>query len=451
MTEKKNNILEGNILPALTRFAIPILFSLILQALYGAVDLWMVSQFASNADVSAVSTGSQTMLIVNGIVTGLSMGITVLLGQAQGEKNNEKGADIIGSSTWIFFFFAVILTAVLLFNANSLATLLNAPAPAFQKTIDYILICGSGTLFVVAYNVLNGIFCGLGDSKTPLIFVGIACVVNITADYLLIDIFKMGARGAAIATIGAQAVSVILSAFIIKKKIPFAIGKENFRFKKDLGFSILKLGFPIALLRMSNEISYLIIIGLVNSLGVVAAAGVGIAEKLVMFILLIPTAYMSAISAFVAQNEGAGQFERSKKTLWTGMATAAVIGGVISYISFFHGDALSYLFINDPEVIAASAVFLKATSIECFVLSLAYCFDGYFNGVERTAFVMIQGVSASLFVRIPYAFFASTRPDPDLFNIGMSSAWAAIFMMVVSTAYYVLLQKKQKKQNYTNT
>ena len=448
MTKSKNTILEGRIFPALTKFAIPILFSLILQALYGAVDLWMVSQFGTNADVSAVSTGSQTMLIVNGIVTGLSMGITVLLGQAQGEKNDKKGADILGSSSWIFLALAVIMTAVLLIFANPLAVLLNAPEVAFKKTVDYILICGAGTIFVVAYNVLNGIFCGLGDSKTPLIFVGIACVVNIVADYTLIDIFKMGAEGAAIATISAQAVSVILSGFIIKKKLPFKIGLENFKFNKKLGFGILKLGFPIALLRMSNEISYLIIIGLVNKLGVVASSGVGIAEKLVMFILLIPTAYMSAISAFVAQNEGAGQKDRSVKTLWTGMATAAVIGGVISYFSFFHGDSLSLLFISDPEVIKASATFLKATSIECFVLSLAYCFDGYFNGIEKTAFVMIQGVGASLLVRIPYAYFASTRVNPSLFNIGMSSALAAIAMLVVSWIYYELYKRKrQKKEN----
>ena len=444
MTKSKNTILEGRIFPALTKFAIPILFSLILQALYGAVDLWMVSQFGTNADVSAISTGSQTMLIVNGIVTGLSMGITVLLGQAQGEKNDKKGADIIGSSAWIFLGLAVIMTVVLLIFANPLAVLLNAPEEAFKQTVDYIFICGAGTIFVVAYNVLNGIFCGLGDSKTPLIFVGIACVVNIAADYTLIDVFKMGAEGAAIATIAAQAVSVILSAFIIKKKLPFAIGKENFKFSKKLGFGIIKLGFPIALLRMSNEVSYLIIIGLVNKLGVEASSGVGIAEKLVMFILLIPTAYMSAISAFVAQNEGAGQKERSVKALWIGMATAAAIGGVISYFSFFHGDTMSLMFINDPGVIKASSMFLKATSIECFVLSLAYCFDGYFNGIEKTAFVMIQGVGASLLVRIPYAYFASISPDPSLFNIGMASAWAAIAMLIVSWVYYIIYRKKRK-------
>lgn len=444
MTNDKNEILEGRIFPALTKFAIPILFSLILQALYGAVDLWMVSRFGTNADVSAVSTGSQTMLIVNGIVTGLSMGITVLLGQAKGEKNDKKAADIIGFCTWIFFILAIIMTAVLLLSSESLAVLLNAPKEAFAQTKEYILICGAGTIFVVAYNVLNGIFCGLGDSRTPLIFVGIACVVNIAADYILIDVFNMGAKGAAIATISAQAVSVILSGFIIRKKLPFSIGRENFKLDKKLGLGILKLGFPIALLRMSNEISYLIIIGLVNKLGVVASSGVGIAEKLVMFILLIPTAYMSAISAFVAQNEGAGQKRRSVKTMWTGMATAAVIGGVISYISFFHGDLMSLMFINDPEVIEASSTFLKATSIECFVLSLAYCFDGYFNGIEKTSFVMLQGVGASLLIRIPYAYFASTREIPSLFNIGMASAWAAIAMLIVSWTYYKIYKHKSR-------
>ena len=197
----------------------------------------------------------------------------------------------------------------------------------------------------------------------------------------------------------------------------------------------------MALLRMANEISYLIILGFVNTLGVVASSGVGIAEKLVMFILLIPTAYMSAVSAFVAQNTGAGQYARARQTLWVGMMTAAVIGGAMAYLSFFHGDALSRLFIGDVAVIAASAEFLKATALECFILSLAYCYDGYFNGIEKTTFVMVQGIIAALCVRIPYAYYASVQPEPSLFNIGLSTALAAAFMFVVCTAYYLWNRK----------
>lgn len=442
MDKSQNSILSGSIFFSLTKFSIPILFSLILQALYGAVDLWMVSQFGTNADVSAVSTGSQTIMIINGVITGLSMGVTILLGQSIGQKNNRRSADIIGTSMLIFMGIGILLTILLLSMAPYLATLLNTPMEAFNKTVNYIFICGVGILFVVGFNVFNAIFCGMGDSKTPLIFVSIACLTNILVDYILIDLLKMGAVGAAIATIFAQAVSVFCCFIMIKKKLPFAFTKENMIYNKKIAFSILKLGTPVALLRMCNEVSYLIILGFVNTLGVVASSGVGIAEKLVMFILLIPTAYMSAISTFVAQNMGAGQKLRAQKTLWIGMVTAAVIAGMMSYLSFFHGQMLSYLFIDNAAVVEASAEFLKATSIECFTLSIAYCYDGYFNGIEKTGFVMVQGICAALFIRIPYAYFASTRVHPQLFNIGLSTAFAAMFMLVVCSIYYVLNHKK---------
>lgn len=437
----KNTILEGSIVIALTRFAVPLLFSLILQALYGAVDLWMVSRFALNVDVSAVSTGSQTMLIVNGIVTGLAMGITILLGQSVGEGNDNQSARIIGTSTWIFAALALGLTLLLLTGAPTLTTALHAPVEAYQRTVHYNMICGAGTVFVVGYNVLNGIFCGLGDAKTPLYFVMIACAVNIVADYVLIVHVGLGAEGAAVATIAAQAVSVVFALALIKRRLPFEMHRADFGAERALAVNILKLGIPVALLRMANEISYLIILGFVNTLGVVASSGVGIAEKLVMFILLIPTAYMSAVSAFVAQNTGAGQHARARQTLWVGMMTAAVIGGAMAYLSFFHGDALSRLFIGDVAVIAASAEFLKATALECFILSMAYCYDGYFNGIEKTTFVMVQGIIAALFVRIPYAYYASIKPTPSLFNIGLSTALAAAFMFVVCSGYYAWHRK----------
>ncbi len=441
----KNNILEGPILPALMTFALPILLSLLLQALYGAVDLWMVSRFSTNADISAVATGSQTMMIATGIVTGLAMGITVLLGQAMGEKNEEQGAHIIGSSLWIFSALALVFLVVLLTLAPQLATALHAPAAAYGRTVHYIRICGAGVLFIVAFNVFNGIFCGLGDSKTPLLFVLVACVVNIVGDYVLIDLRHMGAAGAAVATVAAQAVSVLLSLCIIGKKLPFSMSWQDLRFRGKLSLQVVKLGSPIALQNMCNELSYLIIIGLVNELGEVASSGVGIAEKLVMFIMLIPTAYMSAISAFVAQNVGAQQLRRAKATMWNGMATAACIGGVMAYLCFFHGDSMARIFIDDPAVVAAAAEFLKATAIECFLLSITYCFTGYFNGVGKTSFVMVQGLCAVILVRIPYAVYASRRPEPTLLNIGMSMAFAALFMFMVCGGYYLLRSRKEAR------
>lgn len=443
MSEKNNNFLEDPILPSLLKFAVPILFALLLQALYGAVDLWAVGIFGTAADVSAVSTGSQTMLIITGVITGLSMGTTILLGQKIGEKNEKEAGDVIGTSIWIFAVLSVILTIIMLLAAPKIAVVMHAPKEAFQKTVNYIRICGAGTVFIVAYNVISSIFRGIGNSKAPLLFVFIACIANIIGDIVLISFLHMGTEGAAVATIAAQAVSVILSVRMIRKKgFPFVFTKKNLLFETGTAKGIMKLGSPLAFQDMCNEISYLILIGLVNTLGLTASAGVGIAERLVMFILLIPMSFMSSISAFVAQNIGAGLPKRAKKAMWLGMMTSVSLGGIMAYVSFFHGDLLSRIFTTDTPVIAASAEFLKATAIECFILSFAYCFTGYYNGIGKTFFVMIQGLCAIFLVRIPFAYFASIQPNPQLFSIGLSAAFAAAFTAIVCIIYYIIRVEK---------
>lgn len=251
------------------------------------------------------------------------MGITILMGQKIGKKDYSGAAGVIGTSIWVFTLLGIILGLVMAFASPAIAVMVNAPPEALEKTIHYIRICGAGSLFIVGYNLISAIFRGMGNSRAPLLFVTIACIANVIGDIILIKVFGMGMVGAAIATIVAQVVSVILSLALIKKKgLPFPFTKENMRWDKGIAANVIKLGSPIALQDMCNEVSYLILFGLVNTLGVTVSAGVGIAEKLVMFMLLIPMSYMQSISAFVAQNIGAGQKERAKKAMWMGMATA---------------------------------------------------------------------------------------------------------------------------------
>ncbi len=234
MKQLKNNFLEGPILPSLLKFAVPVLLTLVLQALYGAVDLWAVGKFGTTADISAVSTGSQTMQIITGIVTGLSMGTTVLLGQRIGHRDDEGSAQVVGASIRIFGILGIVLSIAMVPAAKPIAYLMNAPEEAFTQTVQYIQICGGGSLCIVAYNLLSAVFRGMGDSRSPLIFVSIACVTNIAGDITLIYGFKMGVAGAAVATVAAQAVSVVLSLILIKKKgLPFIFTKEHLAFHKN--------------------------------------------------------------------------------------------------------------------------------------------------------------------------------------------------------------------------
>ena len=438
-----SSLLDEPILPALMKFSIPVLLTLMLQALYGAVDLWAVGTFAAEADVSAVSTGSQTMQIITGVVTGLSMGTTVLLGQRIGEGNREGAAAVTGTSILVFAALGVILSILMVPAAPRIAVLMNAPDEALAQTTQYIRICGAGSIFISGYNLISALFRGLGNSRAPLVFVSIACVVNIFGDIILIYGFKLGTTGAAIATIGAQAVSVVMSILLIRRKgLPFTFKKKHLYPQRAAAAGVLKIGSPVAFQEMCNEISYLIIIGFVNTLGVTASAGVGIAEKLVIFILLIPMAYMQSISAFTAQNTGAGKYKRARRAVWVGMGTAALLGFIVAGISFVFGDALSRLFIDNRDVIAASAEFLKATSMECFILSIAYCFTGYFNGLGRTTFVMLQGICAIFLVKIPYSWYASVQPSPSLFQIGLSTVFAALFTLVICLGYYCFTRRR---------
>lgn len=197
---------QGNILKKLIRFMIPILGALVLQAAYGAVDLLVVGRFGSTAGLSAVSTGSQILNLVTFVITQLAMGITVLIARYIGEKETNQIGQLLGGSTVVFSILAVVLFTVMVFFSHSLAILMQAPNEAVSLTSTYVKICGAGIFFIVAYNVLSAIFRGLGDSKSPLIFVAIACVVNIVGDLVFVAGLHMDAAGAAIATVLAQAI-----------------------------------------------------------------------------------------------------------------------------------------------------------------------------------------------------------------------------------------------------
>ena len=399
---------QGPILPVLLRFALPVLLALLLQAMYGAVDLQVVGRFGTAADISAVSTGSQIMHTVTTVITGLAMGVTVLLGQKIGEGRPAEAGRVVGSGICLFSVVTLIVTVTMLLMAPRMSALMQAPADAFADTVVYVRICSAGAVFIVAYNILGSIFRGLGDSQMPLITVSIACVFNIAGDLLMVGGLGMGVAGAAIATVFAQAVSVLLSLLIIRRRqLPFTLTKQDIRFEKSVIWQILKLGIPVAFQDLLVSLSFLAIIAIANAMGTIASAGVGVAEKLCAFVMLVPSAYMQSMSAFVAQNVGAGREDRSQKALLCGIVSSLAAGLVMGWAAFFHGDLLAGLFAEDTAVIGAAWEYLKAYAIDCLLTSFLFCFVGYFNGHGQTVFVMVQGFVGALGVRMPVAFLMS--------------------------------------------
>lgn len=443
----QKNFTEGKILGPLLRFALPVLFALFLQSLYGAVDLMIVGKFAEPADVSGVSTGSQIMMTLTNLVSSLSMGMTVFLGQKIGEKKAAEGGKIVANGIILFFIIGFVLTIFISVCAGLLASIMNAPEEAYDMTVSYVRICGTGAIIIISYNLIGSIFRGLGDSITPLVTVLIACIFNIIGDLALVAGFKMGTTGAALATVAAQFISVIISLVLISKKtLPFKLDKSCFKINREIIKKIIFIGAPVALQDLLVGISFLVILAIVNSLGVIASAGVGVAEKVCGFIMLIPSAFAQSMSAFVSQNRGACKYDRAFKGLKYAIGVSFIFAVMMFYSAFFHGDMLSGIFANDADVIAASWDYLRAYAIDCLFTCFLFCFIGFFNGMEYTRFVMIQGIVGAFLVRIPVSYFMSKQDPVSLFHIGLATPCSTIIQITMCFICLMVLKRGLNKK-----
>lgn len=441
---QENTFLKGKILPPLIKFALPLMLSQLLQALYGAVDLIVVGHYGTTADFSAVATGSQLMQGITGIIIGLTTGVTVIIGQAMGAGKIKRAGEISAGMTKLLIVISLIFFAVLTLFAPEALSLLKIPLEAKSAGIDYIRICAAGVIFISAYNAISGLFRGVGNSKMPLFFILIACVVNIIGDMILVGIFKMGAAGAALATVCAQTVSVIFSViYILRGGLPFKITKESFAARGTVG-KILKIGVPIALQDFLTRVSFLILTAILNSLGLVASASIGISEKLFLFLSIIPISFMSALSAFVAQNIGAGNRERAYKSLKISIAISFVFGILTFVATFFFPEILAAAFEKNPEVIASAARYQRGCAAEHLFISVFFCMLGYFNGLGKTDFVMVQGIFTAFAVRIPLSYLLSRGSSPDLFKIGLAVPASALVSFIMCLVYLIYLNKKEK-------
>lgn len=441
---EEKNFTSGAILPKLLNFMLPVLFAMFLQAMYGAVDLFVVGKFSDNAAVSAVSTGSQIVLTLTNLLVSFSMGITVAIGEKIGQNRSDEASEIIGTGLVILTVAGLIFTTIGVSGAEVLAKVMQAPKEAFALTASYIRICGAGFLIITAYNLLGSVFRGLGDSKTPLIAVGIACVCNIIGDFVLVAGLGLGSSGAALATVLAQLISVMISLFIIrKKKLPFEFHRSHIRLHKPSAGAIFRIGTPIALQDFLVGISFLVTFAIVNNLGLTASAGVGVAEKVCAFIMLVPEAFMQSMSAFVAQNYGAGKPKRAKSALLTGFAVSAVFGFIMFLITFFHGDLLAGIFSNDQAAVINAWDYLKAYAIDCLLTCFLFCFIGYYNGIQQTKFVMVQGVIGAFLVRIPVAFLMQHFGGGSLFLIGLATPCSTFLQIIMCFAVFAGVGRKE--------
>ena len=444
MTSDKADFTQGSILKKLVAFMLPVLGALILQAAYGAVDLLVVGRFGSTAGLSAVSTGSQVLNLVTFVVIQLAMGVTVLIARYLGEKRPEQIGAVVGGAAIVFALIAVGLFVVMVCFAEPISVLMQAPAEAVDLTASYVRICGGGIFFIVAYNVLSAVFRGLGDSRSPLIFVAVACVVNIIGDLILVAGFHLDAAGAAIATVAAQAVSVVLAIVLLKKKdLKFGIQKKDFRINGQCK-RFLKVGLPLALQEFLTQMSFLALCAFVNKLGLEASSGYGVACKIVNFAMLVPSSLMQSMASFVSQNVGAGKPDRAKKSMFTGMGLGVIVGVVVFICVWCFGDVLTSVFTTDTAVIQKGTEYLRGFAPETIVTAVLFSMVGFFNGYEKTVWVMIQGLVQTLLVRLPLAYVMSIQPHASLTKIGLAAPVATCFGIVLNVIFYLIFTRKME-------
>lgn len=441
--KKEQNLITGNVLSTLVKFTIPILLSMLLQIAYGTADLFIVGQFSDVANVSGVSIGSQLTQVFTNFCVGLSMGTTVLIGKYMGKNQDDKAGEIAGVSIYIFGVLSVICTIIMIGLSGVLIRLMQAPAESYELAKSYLMITGVGCIFIVAYNLLGSIFRGIGDSKTPLLAVAMACVLNIILDLILVAGLNMGANGAAIATVFAQGVSVLISVLVIcKRGLPFTIKKSYITYKKEIILKIMAIGIPSAMQMILANFSFLVISSILNSLGVAASAAVGIVSKITSFILIMPLAFGQSLSAFTAQNLGANKKERAVQGLIWAIIISIIYGIFSGYFSYFHGTIFTNMFNPDQATTLAAVDYLRAYAIDSLLVAFTFSLHGYFNGCGKTTFVMLNSSVAAFLIRIPLSYYFSTLGTGSLFLVGLAIPISTFVQLVVGFIYLRIHSKK---------
>ena len=449
----QRNLTTGSIFKNVVYFSLPYLLSYFLQTLYGMADLFIIGQYEGVASTTAVSIGSQVMHMITVIIVGLAMGSTVSIGQAVGGGNDKRTASCIGNTITLFMGLSIILTAALLLLRRPIAIATSTPAQALEGTIDYLTICFMGIPFITAYNIISSIFRGLGDSKSPMYFIAIACAANIGLDYAFMDALHLGPAGAALGTTLSQAVSVVVSIIVVRRaRAGIWLKKEDFKPKRDVMGSLLRIGIPIAVQDGLIQVAFIVITIIANRRGLKDAAAVGIVEKIMSFIFLVPSSMLSTLSALGAQNIGAGKPERAKTTMRYGILITTCFGLAVVALMQFYANSFVALFTDSStqdglQVVTLGGQYLRGYIWDCLFAVMHFCFSGYFCACGRSSLSFVHNIIAIALVRIPGVYITSKMFTDTLFPMGLATAAGSLLSVMICLVMYAMLSRKESKTN----
>lgn len=436
----KRELTSGSVMKNLLFFSLPYLLSFFLQTLYGMADLLIIGQYGGVADTTAVSVGSQVMHMLTVMIVGLAMGATVNIGQAVGGKDSRKAALFTGNTVTLFMGLSSVLTLLLLVLRSAIVFAVSTPADAAAGTVDYLTICFIGIPFITAYNIISAVFRGMGDSKSPMYFIAVACAANIALDYLFIGALGMGPAGAALGTVLSQAISVIISLIVIKRRSTgLALTKADIRPNKQIIGKILKIGIPVAMQDGFIQIAFMVITVIANRRGLNDAAAVGIVEKIIGFLFLVPSSMLSAVSALGAQNIGAQKPERARKTLLYAIFIAAGFGGTVAVIMQFLSSGAVSLFTDSAVVTRLGGEYLRGYAWDCLFAGIHFAFSGYFCACGKSGISFMHNMIAILLVRIPGAYFMSSMFPGTLYPMGLATAAGSLLSAIICAAAFIIL------------
>ena len=420
------DLTKGNLYKNIITFSLPFLLSYFLQTLYGMADLFIVGQYNGASSISGVSIGSQFMHMITVMLVSLSLGSVVMIGRYVGSHNEKQVHTVIGNSITLFSFLSFLLLI------------------AIQETENYLTICFLGIPFIIAYNVVSSIFRGLGDSKTPMYFIFIACLSNIVLDYVFVGFFHMHATGAALATIIAQAVSVAISLFTIKSKKLIHIHKTDLKIQQETLHNILKIGVPVSLQDGFIQVSFLIITVIANSRGVEVSAAVGIVEKIISFLFLVPSAMMSTVSTIVSQAIGANNKPLARKTLSICSSMAFTFGIVIAICFQFISQNVLSLFTNDATVISLGTSYMHSYVFDCAIAGIHFCLSGFFVASGYPFISFLNNVISIIICRVPGAYLASIYYPDTLFPMGLAAPMGGIIQILICVFFFIRYRKQDR-------
>ena len=442
----EKNLTNGSVLKNIAYFSLPYLLSYFLQTLYGLADLFIIGQFEGVASTTAVSIGSQVMHMLTVMIVGLAMGSTVCIGQAVGAGDKKHASAAIGNTVTLFMLLSVVITALLLALVRPIVSVMSTPAEAADGTRAYLTICFIGIPFITAYNIISSIFRGLGDSKSPMIFIAVACAANIALDYIFIGAMGLGPAGAALGTTLSQAISVVFSLVVIlRRKSGISLERRDLHPQRDTMGRLLRIGVPVAAQDGLIQIAFIVITVIANRRGLDAAAAVGIVEKIISFVFLVPSSMLSTVSALCAQNIGAGKQARAEQTLRYAIIIAVSFGIIIALLTQFISEQAVGLFTPDVIVITLGGQYLRGYIWDALFAGIHFCFSGYFCACGRSEISFIHNISAIALVRIPGVYLTSKLFPDTLFPMGLATAAGSLLSVIICVIAFALLKKHNVK------